>query len=116
MSRDDASAGDPDRTPSFTQTRARREMSESAFNRFIGGSPVTVFARLVFASLVVGALLVWLDIRPYEVFMAIQRMFHRLWMLGWDAVREVIQYVLAGAAIVLPIWLVIRLMNLRAPR
>lgn len=88
----------------------------NALQRFAGGPPLAVALRLLFVSLVVGALLVWLDIRPYEVFRAIQHMFRSIWMMGWDAVREIAQYVLAGAAIVLPIWLVIRLMNMRAPR
>ncbi len=107
---------DPNFRPGAVDARPVEPARASPVRRFVGGPPLAVALRLLFVSLVVGALLVWLDIRPYEVFMAIQRMFHRLWMLGWDAVREVIQYVLAGAAIVLPIWLVIRLMNLRAPR
>ncbi|MCC0003528.1 MAG: hypothetical protein H6871_11470 [Methylobacteriaceae bacterium] len=39
-------------------------MANSALQRFIGGPPVAVFLRLLFVSLVVGALLVWMDIRP----------------------------------------------------
>jgi hypothetical protein len=91
-------------------------MPGSALQRFIGGPPVAVFVRLLFVSLIVGALLIWLDIRPYEVFHALQRFANRLWMMGFDAVREVAQYVLAGAAIVLPVWLIMRLFNMRGAR
>lgn len=97
--------------PAFTQTRAGREMGESAFNRFIGGSPVAVFARLLFVSLVVGALLVWLDIRPYDLIAGLERLFRRIWALGFDAVREVIEYIAVGAAVVVPVWLVMRLLG-----
>jgi hypothetical protein len=95
---------------------AEPETSASALQRFIGGPPVAVFVRLLFVSLVVGALLVWLDIRPYDVIFWIQRFFNRLWTLGWEAVREVAEYVLAGAAIVIPVWLVMRLFNMRGAR
>ena len=37
-------------------------------------------------------------------------------VLGWDAVLEVVEYVLAGAAIVVPVWLILRLFNLRPAR
>ena len=84
--------------------------------RFLGGSPAAVFVRLFFVSLIVGALLMWLDIRPYEIFRAIERLAQRLWALGFDAIREIATYVIAGAAIVLPVWLVLRLMNMRGAR
>ena len=88
----------------------------NVLQRFLGGPPISVFVRLLFVSLIVGALLVWLNIHHYDVFFWIQRFFNRLWMLGWDAVREVAEYVLAGAAIVVPVWLVLRLFNMRGAR
>ena len=63
------------------------QMANSALQRFLGGAPVAVFLRLLFVSLVVGALLVWLDIKPFQIFNALQRFVNRLWMMGWDAVR-----------------------------
>lgn len=86
----------------------------NSVERFLGGSPAAVFLRLLLISLIVGALLMWLDIRPMDVFYAFNRFFHRLWMLGFDAVREVAQYVLVGAVIVVPIWLIMRIFNSRA--
>lgn len=88
----------------------------SPMQRFLGGPPLTVAMRLLFVSLVVGALLVWLNIHPYDVFFSIQRFFNWLWTLGWDAVREVVEYVLAGAVIVVPVWLVMRFLSVRPAR
>lgn len=85
----------------------------SGLTRFLGGSPVAVLMRLLLMSLVVGALLVWLDIHPFEIFRAFERLFQRLWYMGFDAVREVASYVIAGAMIVIPIWLLLRLMNMK---
>ena len=85
----------------------------SGFERFIGGSPGMVFVRLLVVSLVVGAILMWLDIRPYEIFNAIERFFYRISRMGFAAVREIIDYVIVGALIVIPVWFVLRLVNMR---
>lgn len=90
--------------------------AESALVRFLGGSPGAVFLRLFFVSLIVGALFMWLDIRPADVLRAITDLIDRISRLGFDAVREVINYVLVGAAVVVPIWLVLRLLNMRGER
>ncbi|MDH7797345.1 MULTISPECIES: DUF6460 domain-containing protein [unclassified Beijerinckia] len=97
-------------------TGARQEAADAApasnnVEQFLGGSPAAVVVRLLVVSLIVGALLMWLDIRPMDIFYGLQRFLTRLWNLGFDAVREVIQYVLAGAAIVIPVWIVLRLLN-----
>ena len=85
----------------------------NAFTRFIGGSPLTVFFRLLILSLVVGALLVWLDIHPREIFFVFERFIRRVWYMGFDAIREIANYVIAGAVIVVPLWLLIRLFSAR---
>ena len=88
----------------------------SRVNRFLGGSPVAVFCRLLVVSLIVGALLMWLDIRPIDVFRGLTRFADRLWALGFDAVREFADYIIAGAIIVVPVWFVLRLLNMRQMR
>jgi hypothetical protein len=89
---------------------------ETALYRFLGGSPGPVFLRLLFVSLIVGAFLMWLDIRPIDIFHAITSLIDRIWALGFDAIREILDYILAGAAIVVPVWLVLRLLNMRGAR
>ncbi len=83
----------------------------SGLQGFLGGSPGAVFVRLAVASLIVGFFLVWLDIHPYQILNILQRFVQRLWDMGFDAVREVGQYVLAGAAIVIPVWFLSRLLK-----
>ncbi len=120
MSEDESSR--PDTPPFWTSPAqppnpsSRRPRDESALNRFLGGPPGSVFLRLVFVSLIVGAFLMWLDIRPIDVFRAINDLINRIWGLGFDAIRVVADYILAGAAIVVPVWLVLRLMNMRDGR
>lgn len=85
----------------------------TSLTRFLGGSPFSVFWRLFFLSLIVGALLMWLDIRPYHVFETLVRFAHRLWALGFDAIRQIADYLLAGAVIVVPLWFISRLVARR---
>jgi hypothetical protein len=93
----------------------RPHPQETALNRFLGGSPGGVFLRLLFVSLIVGAFLMWLEISPWDIFRGITDLVNRIWGLGFDAIRVVADYILAGAAIVVPVWLVLRLMNMRNP-
>lgn len=93
-----------------------RQSSGNALNRFLGGSPGNVFLRLLFVSLIVGAFLMWLDIKPLDVFRGLKQLIDRIWSLGFDAIREIANYILAGAVLVIPVWLVLRLMNMRSER
>lgn len=81
--------------------------------RFFGGEPIAVLLRLLVVSLIVGALLMWLDIHPRDVIRGVENFFLRIWNMGFEAVRELGQYVLAGAVIVIPVWLVMRLLSVR---
>ena len=85
--------------------------SNNALENFLGGSPAAVFVKLAFVSLVVGALLMWLDIRPMDIFRGIDEFVRRIYALGFGAVRELFNYVLAGAALVIPAWLILRVLS-----
>lgn len=91
-------------------------MAGNIVHRFFGGSPVAALIKLAFVSLVVGALLMWLDIEPLAIVRAVQHFVLRLWSMGFDAVRELGRYLLAGALIVVPIWFLARLFSLRGAR
>ncbi|MCI0736351.1 MAG: DUF6460 domain-containing protein [Beijerinckiaceae bacterium] len=124
MSEDDRFA--PKAPPHWTEERAPEQPAlwsglepragDTALTRFLGGSPGSVFLRLLFVSLIVGAFLMWLDIRPMDIFRGLKQLIDRVWSLGFDAIREIADFILAGAAIVVPVWLVLRLMNIRNAR
>lgn len=117
---------DPFRSPAIDVTPApqvgagdqsrKPDMANSTLQRFIGGAPAAVLLRLLFVSLIVGALLMWMDIRPMQILEGLQRFVRRLWLMGWDAVRDVVQYIVAGAVIVLPVWFVMRLLSMRGAK
>ncbi len=83
-------------------------------NRFLGGSPLAVLAKLVLLSIVIGVVLQALGLDPWDIVTSIRRLLHNLWEMGFDAVRWLWQYFLLGAVIVIPIWLIMRVVN--APR
>ena len=83
-------------------------------SRFLGGPPLAVALRLLFLCLLVGIILSALGFDPGNIVGSIRRMFESIWNMGWDAVRWLWTYLLLGAIVVIPIWLILRF--LRAPR
>ena len=77
--------------------------------RFFGGSPGPVLVKLVFLSLLVGAFVALLGLTPFELLDRLVRIVREVFGLGFDAVREVGLWLLYGAVIVVPIWLLGRL-------
>jgi Domain of unknown function (DUF6460) len=92
---------------------AARRPAPGELERFLGGKPAAVAVRLVFLSLIVGFFLVWLDIRPVDIFHSLQTMVLRFWNMGFQAIHDIAEYVLAGAVIVVPTWLALRLLTMR---
>ena len=77
--------------------------------RFFGGNPVSVILRLVILSLVVGIILSALGITPDNFFYSIRLLVRRLYDMGFGAVEWAFGYLLLGAMVVIPIWLIARL-------
>ncbi len=84
--------------------------------RFFGGPPIWVILRLLVVSLVVGIVLSVLDIRPFEIWYAARDMARYVWYMGFDAFGRLGQYLIVGAIIVIPIWLVMRILRLGSGR
>lgn len=90
--------------------------SNTSLENFLGGSPLQVFVKLLFVSLVVGALLMWLELRPMDLLRGVQRFIDHISSMGLGAVKLVAEYVLTGAMIVVPIWIALRLFKVGARR
>ena len=82
--------------------------------RIFGGSPLAVLGRLVLVSILVGVVLSALGLDPFDIVRSIQRLIRSIWDMGFDAIRWLWRYLLLGAVVVIPIWLLMRLVN--APR
>lgn len=77
----------------------------------LGGSPGSVLLRLALLSLLVGVVLAALGMTPWGFFHWVRYWIEELLGTGIDAVRNLFGYVLSGAVIVLPIWLIMRLLS-----
>jgi len=95
---------------------ARLQARPDPITRFFGGSPLWVLVRLALLSLVVGVVLVALDLTPLALLDATVRFVERLFNLGWDTFGRLGRYFAAGAMVVLPIWLVLRLLDMTRGR
>ena len=85
----------------------------SNLNRFLGGSPGSVLVKLIFLSLLVGAFLAFLGITPFGLIEGLFNWISSVLDLSFETVQEVGLWVLYGAIIVVPLWLISRLFSSR---
>jgi hypothetical protein len=88
-------------------------MPDPKLERALGGSPLSVVVKLILLSLIVGAIMAFLGLTPRNLFTAIGNFVSSILNMGTDAIREVAQWVLAGALVVIPVWLLVRLLGRR---
>lgn len=77
--------------------------------RFFGGPPLSVLFRLALISILVGVIMEALGFDPWNILDSLRRLVQHIWDLGFDAVRFLWRYLLLGAAVVVPVWFVMRL-------
>jgi hypothetical protein len=86
----------------------------NGLTRFLGGPPIAVFFKLVLLSIFIGVVLSALGLEPWNIVASVRRLLQNIWDMGFDAVRWLWQYFLLGAVLVIPIWLILRM--IRAPK
>jgi hypothetical protein len=88
-----------------------RPMANDYLNRFFGGPPLSVIFRLILLSILIGVILEVIGLDPWNIIESLKRLVLHIWDMGFDAVRWLWRYLLLGAAVVVPIWLVVRIMR-----
>src|SRR5262252_6204384 len=86
-----------------------RPMASNYVNRFFGGPPLSVIFRLILLSILIGVILQVLGLDPLNIIDSLRRLLLDVWDMGFDAIRRLWRYLVLGAAIVVPVWLIIRL-------
>ncbi|KST61737.1 hypothetical protein AO398_02490 [Methylobacterium sp. GXS13] len=81
----------------------------SALRRFLGGSPAGVFLRLLFLSVLVGAFMSMLGLTPGRLFWHIYDSARALLEIGLASLHDFGGWIVAGAVVVIPLWLISRL-------
>ena len=89
----------------------QRPTADNLLYRFLGGPPLSVLFRLVLLSILIGVILEVLGLDPWNIIQSLRTLLQRIWDMGFDAIRWLWRYLVLGAAIVVPIWLIMRLMG-----
>ena len=84
--------------------------------RLFGGPPLAVIARLILLSILVGVVLHATGLDPWNIFDSIRRFVIGIWDMGFDALRWLWRYFLLGAVLVVPIWILTRLLRVPTER
>lgn len=83
--------------------------------RIVGRSPRRTIVQLVIASIIVGAVLAFLGMSPIRfwngVFEATKELVSAIGNSASEVVINLVTYLLLGAAIVVPVWLISRLLS-----
>ncbi|WP_072396499.1 DUF6460 domain-containing protein [Hyphomicrobium sp. CS1GBMeth3] len=80
-------------------------------NTIFGGNPLGVILRLAVISIVVGIVMKALGIDLGNFFQRVNELLRNLYDLGFGAIEWVLEYMLLGALVVIPIWIIVRLAN-----
>jgi hypothetical protein len=80
----------------------------STLRRFLGGSPAAVFVKLLFLSVLVGAVMATLGVTPGLLFWHAYDTVRALVDLGLDTFHDFGRWIVAGAVVVVPLWLLSR--------
>src|SRR5260221_12626392 len=87
------------------------ERENNYLNRFFGGPPLSVIFRLVLLSILIGVILQVLGLDPWNILESVRRRVLRVWDIGFEALRWLWPYVLPGAVVLVPLWVIGRLIR-----
>ncbi|GAB5377688.1 MAG: hypothetical protein AcusKO_41500 [Acuticoccus sp.] len=78
----------------------------------LGGTPLGVVIRLLVMSFVVGLVLTVLDVNPNDIIVWIEDRLRFLTSFGFETFEEAGAIILLGAVVVIPVWVVLRILRL----
>ncbi|APH74714.1 DUF6460 domain-containing protein [Aquibium oceanicum] len=82
-------------------------------SRFLGDSPLRVILKLLVVSFIVGFVMNMFGWSPLDVWYALREAVLDVWHLGFEAFGRFAGYIVLGAAIVIPAFIVLRLLSFR---
>lgn len=85
----------------------------SAFERFFGDSPLRVLLKLVILSFIVGIVMSAFDWTPWDVYYGLRDFVLRVWNMGFAALGRFGEYIVVGALVVVPVFLLLRILAWR---
>jgi hypothetical protein len=85
----------------------------AGLNRFLGDTPLRVAIKLLVISFLVGVVMSAFGWSPLDVVEWVRDTALRVWNMGFATLDRFLGYMLLGAAIVIPAFLVLRLLSYR---
>lgn len=85
----------------------------SGLTRFLGDTPLRVFLKLLVVSFLVGVVMSAFGWSPFDVLSWVEDTLLRIWNMGFATVDRFVGYLLLGAAIVIPAFIILRLLSYR---
>lgn len=82
-------------------------------NRFLGDTPGRTLVKLLAVSLMVGFIMSVLGLYPIDILLWVRRFVIDLWQTGFAALGRVGDYLILGAAVVIPVFIILRLIRFR---
>ena len=80
-------------------------------DKIFGGSPLPVLLRLLLLSFVVGLALWVFGVDPLDLWRDFGRTIEEIWWHLGDFVQWAIKYVALGAIVVIPLWIIYRVLR-----
>ncbi|QKK25167.1 DUF6460 domain-containing protein [Rhizobium hidalgonense] len=87
-------------------------MSDQA-NRFLGDSIGRTLIKLIVVSLIVGFVMTVFGLTPWNIIYGFRDFILEIWHRGFSALGRVGDYLLLGATIVIPLFVILRLFSYR---
>jgi len=82
-------------------------------NRFLGDSIPRTIVKLIVVSILVGMVMNVFNIYPLDIVFAFRDFIVNLWEKGWAALGRFGDWLILGAMVVIPVFILLRLLNYR---
>jgi hypothetical protein len=82
-------------------------------NRLLGDTPGRTFVKLLILSVVVGFVMTMMGLSPWDLVRFVDDTVRDLWRSGFRALGRVGEYLAVGAMVVIPAFIVLRVLNWR---
>lgn len=98
---------------SISQVYRRQTRMPDNVNRFLGDTPGRTLVKLIVVCLLVGFVLAFFGFTPDNIIGAIRYHVLDIWYNGFVALGRVGSYLALGAIVVIPVFLILRLLSFR---
>jgi len=91
----------------------RRWLMSDQANRFLGDSIGRTVIKLIVVSLIVGFVMTVFGLTPWSIIDGVRDFILEIWHRGFSALGRVGDYLILGATIVIPLFVILRLFSYR---